>query len=96
METFLNEEYLGTEDIVAIGNKTDDLDLRILCATVLVLRATGAKCVVISRQRPLWESQELWSPPTVTTVLKMVLQISTQIGVPRSPFIRKLTRTWFP
>ena len=62
MDTFLNEDYLGTEDIVGIGNKTDDLDLRLLCATVLVLRATGAKCMIMSRQRPLWESQERWTP----------------------------------
>ena len=62
MDTFLNEDYLGTEDIVAIGNKTDDLDLRILCATVLVLRATGAKCMIMSRQRPLWESHVVWTP----------------------------------
>ena len=67
METFLNEDYLDTEEIIHIGNKTDDLDLRVLCATVLVLRATGAKCMIMSRQRPLWESQELWTPWTITT-----------------------------
>lgn len=63
MQTFLNTEYMSTEELLEIVKERTDQDCVSVAKLVLKLRETKAPCLIRFCQHPLWAHCVRWTEP---------------------------------